>query len=215
MSCFYINTKKKRTFRRVRFFLFEGERLFLFRLGKKCRFIRQKWFFWRGENAVLFPYQLNEVIKIAGIKKTSTFTKDTEKTNDRKKTVFMKSLLEFWTDMFKWQYTASRKQYWLPTIVYSVLFDSLFYRTGIALTGFSYLTLENANMFVLSLGVVLFIAQLSLTIRRLHDTNHSGAWLLMGLIPIVGWLLLIYMLCQPTNEAAGANYSTYLNQSTR
>ncbi|MDN6216110.1 MAG: DUF805 domain-containing protein [Enterococcus sp.] len=155
------------------------------------------------------------MIKIAGIKKTSTFTKDTEKTNDRKKTVFMKSLLEFWTDMFKWQYTASRKQYWLPTIVYSVLFDSLFYRTGIALTGFSYLTLENANMFVLSLGVVLFIAQLSLTIRRLHDTNHSGAWLLMGLIPIVGWLLLIYMLCQPTNEAAGANYSTYLNQSTR
>lgn len=117
--------------------------------------------------------------------------------------------------MFNWKSTASRKQYWLPTIVYSVLFDSLFYRTGIALTGFSYLTLENANMFVLSLGVVLFIAQLSLTIRRLHDTNRSGAWVLMGLIPIIGWIILIYMLCQRTKEAASDNYSTYLNQSTR
>ena len=31
----------------------------------------------------------------------------------------------------------------------------------------------------------------SVSIRRLHDTDHSGWWLLIGLIPIIGFIVLL------------------------
>lgn len=127
----------------------------------------------------------------------------------------MQALLEYWGDMFKWNYTATRKQYWIPTIVYSTLYNILFYSTGIAVTGFAYIDFSNTNSFVAALGVVLFIAQFTLTARRLHDTNRSAAWILLGLIPIIGWIGLIFILCQPTKNYQNRTFSTYLNQSTR
>jgi len=33
---------------------------------------------------------------------------------------------------------------------------------------------------------------LAVEIRRLHDTNHSGWWLFICLVPILGFLLLLY-----------------------
>jgi uncharacterized membrane protein YhaH (DUF805 family) len=45
------------------------------------------------------------------------------------------------------------------------------------------------------LGYVLILAtlvpNLAVGARRLHDTNRSGWWQLIGIIPIVGWILLI------------------------
>ena len=38
------------------------------------------------------------------------------------------------------------------------------------------------------------------TIRRLHDTNKSGAYILIGLIPVVGQIILLIMLCLPRVE---------------
>ena len=35
---------------------------------------------------------------------------------------------------------------------------------------------------------------LSLSVRRLHDTSHSGGLVLIGLIPILGFLILFYLL---------------------
>jgi uncharacterized membrane protein YhaH (DUF805 family) len=37
--------------------------------------------------------------------------------------------------------------------------------------------------------------------RRLHDIGKSGWWLLIGLIPFVGWIIMIYFLVQPTGPA--------------
>jgi len=33
---------------------------------------------------------------------------------------------------------------------------------------------------------------LAVEIRRLHDTNHSGWWLFIAIVPIIGPLLLLY-----------------------
>ncbi len=38
------------------------------------------------------------------------------------------------------------------------------------------------------------IPTFALTIRRLHDTNHSGFWVLIGFIPIIGGLVLLYFM---------------------
>jgi len=47
------------------------------------------------------------------------------------------------------------------------------------------------------LSLLLLLPSLGLSVRRLHDTNHSGFWIFIGLIPIVGWLVLLYWYVQP------------------
>jgi uncharacterized membrane protein YhaH (DUF805 family) len=36
--------------------------------------------------------------------------------------------------------------------------------------------------------------------RRLHDTDRSGWFLLISLIPLLGWIAIIYLLAQPSKE---------------
>lgn len=44
--------------------------------------------------------------------------------------------------------------------------------------------------------VIFFVATLSASVRRLHDTNRSGAYVLLNLIPFVGQIILLVMLLQ-------------------
>ena len=41
------------------------------------------------------------------------------------------------------------------------------------------------------------IPSFSVSVRRLHDIERSGWFLLLVLIPIIGWIILIYWMCQP------------------
>ena len=38
---------------------------------------------------------------------------------------------------------------------------------------------------------------LAVSVRRLHDTDRSGWWLLVALIPLIGGLVLLYFMVQP------------------
>jgi uncharacterized membrane protein YhaH (DUF805 family) len=40
------------------------------------------------------------------------------------------------------------------------------------------------------------IPDLAVTVRRLHDTDSSGWWILLGLIPLIGMVVLIVWWCQ-------------------
>ena len=40
-------------------------------------------------------------------------------------------------------------------------------------------------------SLALLLPNLSVAIRRLHDTDHSGWWVLIGLIPIIGFIVLL------------------------
>ena len=42
---------------------------------------------------------------------------------------------------------------------------------------------------IYSLGVL--VPNIAVTVRRLHDTNRSGWWFLIVLIPLIGWLILL------------------------
>ena len=41
-------------------------------------------------------------------------------------------------------------------------------------------------------ALVFIIPSFAVGIRRLHDTNRSGWWILIGFIPLIGALVLIY-----------------------
>ena len=40
------------------------------------------------------------------------------------------------------------------------------------------------------------IPDLAVTVRRLHDTDSGGWWILLGLIPLIGMVVLIVWWCQ-------------------
>ncbi len=46
-------------------------------------------------------------------------------------------------------------------------------------------------------SLAIFVPSLSVGWRRLHDTGRKGAWYLIFLIPLIGWIILIVWLCQP------------------
>ena len=44
-------------------------------------------------------------------------------------------------------------------------------------------------------ALVLLWAELAISVKRWHDRGKSGWWILIGLIPIIGWLWVIVETC--------------------
>ncbi len=51
-------------------------------------------------------------------------------------------------------------------------------------------------------GLAVLLPSLAVAIRRLHDTNRSGWWILLGLVPLVGFIVLIVFYAQAGNIGA-------------
>lgn len=49
-------------------------------------------------------------------------------------------------------------------------------------------------------SLFILIPSLAVAVRRLHDTGRSGWWILIGLIPIIGAIILILFDCQDSQE---------------
>src|SRR5436853_7471427 len=59
--------------------------------------------------------------------------------------------------------------------------------------------------------LAVLIPGIAVSVRRLHDTGRSGWWLLIVLVPLIGWIvLLIFMLSdgQPGQNADGPSPKT-------
>lgn len=80
---------------------------------------------------------------------------------------------------------AARTEYWM-----FVLFNLIVYIV-LSLVG-RILGLHGALAGLYSLAVLL--PNIGVGIRRLHDTDHSGWWLLIAFVPVVGWLVLLYFM---------------------
>ena len=49
----------------------------------------------------------------------------------------------------------------------------------------------NAGPIAMVWSLANLLPYLALGVRRLHDIDKSGWWLLIGLIPLIGWIILI------------------------
>lgn len=57
-----------------------------------------------------------------------------------------------------------------------------------------------------AVSLALLIPSLAVAWRRLHDMGRAGGWYFIGLIPLVGWIILIVWLCalsQPFDNRFG------------
>jgi uncharacterized membrane protein YhaH (DUF805 family) len=57
-------------------------------------------------------------------------------------------------------------------------------------------------------ALALLIPGIAVTVRRLHDTGRTGWWILIALVPVIGFIiLLVFMVLdsQPGDNAYGPN----------
>ena len=80
---------------------------------------------------------------------------------------------------------ASRAEYWwffLASLIVTVVLNALGRASSIlVVVGFVY-----------SLAVL--VPSIAVAVRRLHDTGRSGWWVLIALVPLVGFIVLIVFL---------------------
>ncbi|MFT2719850.1 DUF805 domain-containing protein [Deinococcus sp. A31D244] len=85
---------------------------------------------------------------------------------------------------------ARRREFWMFTLVYGVIniiLTVIDNALGIS-TGD---TLNDVGVFSGLFALAMLIPHLAVSVRRLHDTGRSGWWVLLGLIPVLGWIALI------------------------
>jgi uncharacterized membrane protein YhaH (DUF805 family) len=84
---------------------------------------------------------------------------------------------------------SRRKEYWMFTLYNMVIF-TVFYLAGLV-------TVLRGSISVVFFGLALvywlatLVPGLAVSVRRLHDIDKSGWFLLIGLIPLVGIALLV------------------------
>ena len=100
---------------------------------------------------------------------------------------------------------ARRKEYW-----YFVLFSMLISIVLAIMDGATGSFSAEAGMGLLGgiYALAVLIPSIAVGVRRLHDTNRSGWWLLIALIPIIGAIVLIVFLAsdsKPEENQYGPN----------
>jgi uncharacterized membrane protein YhaH (DUF805 family) len=86
---------------------------------------------------------------------------------------------------------SSRSDYWLFTLFYLIFSAVCWVLDGVM-----------GNYVALVFSLVHIIPGLAVQVRRLHDTDRTGWWALIMLIPVVGFIILLVFLCQKSDEGA-------------
>lgn len=63
---------------------------------------------------------------------------------------------------------------------------------------------ERARPLSWLISLAILLPNLAVCARRLHDIGKSGWWLLIGLVPVIGPLVLIYFYLQPSSAGPNA-----------
>lgn len=84
---------------------------------------------------------------------------------------------------------ASRSEYWL-WVLFTVL-------ASLACGIVDFAIGAPVNVFGGLFSLATFLPSLAVSIRRLHDIDRSGWWLLLCFVPLLGWIALLIFDCLP------------------
>jgi uncharacterized membrane protein YhaH (DUF805 family) len=112
--------------------------------------------------------------------------------------------MNWYLDVLKNKYAvftgrARRKEYWM-----FFLFNLLI-AIGIAIIES---IIGTGGILGIIFSLAMLVPGIAVTVRRLHDTGRSGWWVLISLVPVIGWIvLLVFMLLdsEPTTNEYGPN----------
>ena len=122
----------------------------------------------------------------------------------------MKYYKNMFSKMLDFKGKSSSKQFWTCVLI-NFLFGLASYIVALPLVADFNAYYKVATAVSSLYDVVVFLPMLSLTIRRLHDVKKSGWWILWGLFPVVGTIILFYTLCQPSSFEVNPWVADYKN----
>lgn len=105
---------------------------------------------------------------------------------------FWAPYVSYWKKALDFEGKTNRKDFWMVALA------NLLISTVSAIL----MTIPYIAYFVYVIdslyGVAIILPSTAIGVRRLHDTNRSGLWLLLSFIPIVGAVILIIWFCEPS-----------------
>lgn len=104
----------------------------------------------------------------------------------------MQEYMALWKNYFNFKERTGVRGFWMA-ILGNII---------VALVLFALAFMTSALSFLYPLYcLAVFIPALAIEVRRLHDINKAGWWILISFVPIVGAVLLIVWFCKPSVEA--------------
>ena len=122
------------------------------------------------------------------------------------------SYIAAWKHAFDFGGKSTRKEYWLFTLasilatiflyIFQILihFVSLIFVDVVILSYLLQLISLVFSIFVLAHGCGLWVVSSSITVRRLRDISRNWQWIFLLLLPIFGWLVIIYWMTLPSKS---------------
>ncbi len=112
---------------------------------------------------------------------------------------------KYWQGYVDFSSRASRKDYWLAFLMNLIVSFVLGFVLGLLGLNGSFDIDPTTMKIAFNMGPGLIITLvwslinllpgLSIVFRRLHDTNRSGWWIFISLIPFVGGIIFLVLLC--------------------
>ena len=106
---------------------------------------------------------------------------------------FTESLSTCFKKTFVYQGRASRSEYWWFQLLIIICY-LIFIGGDEAIIFRDHPAYDVLIWMAIGVIVICLLPAFAVTIRRLHDINKSGGWILISLIPFIGSLLLLLML---------------------
>lgn len=85
---------------------------------------------------------------------------------------------------------STRSEYWFAMLFLFVV--------SLCANVIDSLLLGDAGILPALINIAFFLPSLGLNIRRLHDSGKSAWYLLLGIIPFAGWIIMLVFYCQPS-----------------
>ncbi|WP_088810466.1 MULTISPECIES: DUF805 domain-containing protein [Listeria] len=132
---------------------------------------------------------------------------------------FLEAYKAYWKNYVNFSGRSTRSEYWY-TILWNAIIMAIFWilmlivglSSATAAAGTAYpgevfgAMYAGPMLFVVVLvwlfGIANIIPGISLMIRRFHDIGKSGWFVLLGLIPFVGSIIILVFMCLPSVEGA-------------
>ena len=80
---------------------------------------------------------------------------------------------------------ARRKEYWMFALINGLIAIGLVVVEGLV---------GGPGILAMLYWLAVLLPSIAVSIRRLHDTGRPGLWLLLGLIPFIGWIIVLVLM---------------------
>lgn len=112
----------------------------------------------------------------------------------------LRAVLSAFVNVLNFSGRASRREFWyFHLVMFLVPFAASLY-AALVMPPETLLTFANwieANPGYLSISLVFWVMSWSLLVRRLHDSDRRGWWVLISFVPLLGALVLLVFAVQP------------------